>query len=75
MSEGDTLLDRTTSLAPFGVAGGMTPDTLDVMSRPARPVVDPVHRPHLAAADPAFRAAIELEIEELRELLAYLRDR
>jgi hypothetical protein len=39
------------------------------------PVVDPVRRPHLQAADPAFRAAIERDVEHCRELLAYLRDR
>jgi len=37
--------------------------------------VDPIRQPHLAAVDPAFRAAIEDDIEHCRELLTYLRDR
>jgi len=49
--------------------------SLVALSSSAAPLVDPVHRPHLAAADPAFRAAIEHEIARCRELLTYLRDR
>jgi hypothetical protein len=45
-----------------------------VSSLPA-PIVDPIRRPHLLAADPDFRALIERDIEHCRELLAYLRDR
>ena len=43
-------------------------------SSPA-PVVDPIRRPHLAAVDSAFRAAIERDLDHCRDLLAYLRDR
>ena len=39
------------------------------------PVVDPIRRRHPAAVDPAFRAAIERDVEHCRDLLAYLRDR
>jgi hypothetical protein len=45
------------------------------MSRAPAPIVDPVHRPHLEAVDPTFRAAIEADIDHCRELLAFLRDR
>jgi hypothetical protein len=45
------------------------------VSRSVAPIVDPIRRPHLAAVDPAFRRAIEREIEACRELLTYLRDR
>ncbi|MGH9025767.1 MAG: hypothetical protein ACRDWD_06575 [Acidimicrobiia bacterium] len=45
------------------------------MSSTPAPVVHPVRRPHLMAVDPAFRAAIEADIEYCRELLMYLRDR
>jgi hypothetical protein len=38
-------------------------------------VVDPIRRPHVAAVESAFRAAIERDIEHCRELLIYLRDR
>jgi hypothetical protein len=48
---------------------------MSIVSSAPAPVVDPIHRPHLAAVDPAFRAAIESDIELCRELLAYLRDR
>jgi hypothetical protein len=34
-----------------------------------------VQRPHLAQVDAAFRTMILRDIEHLRELLAYLRDR
>jgi len=45
------------------------------MSNAPPPVVDPIRRPHLAAVDPAFRAAIERDIEHCHELLTYLSDR
>ena len=45
------------------------------MASPTAPVVDPIRRPHLAAVDHAFRAAIERDVDHCRELLAYLRDR
>jgi hypothetical protein len=45
------------------------------VSSVAPPVVDPIRRPHLARVDPAFRAAIEHDIEHCRDLLTYLRDR
>jgi hypothetical protein len=37
--------------------------------------VDPLRRPHLAKVDDSFRIAIERDVEHMRELLAYLRDR
>jgi hypothetical protein len=48
---------------------------MGLVSRAEAPIVDPIRRPHLVAADPAFREAIESDIEHCRELLAYLRDR
>jgi hypothetical protein len=48
---------------------------LKSVSSSAVPVVDPIRRPHLARMDPAFRTAIERDIEHCRELLTYLRDR
>jgi hypothetical protein len=45
------------------------------VSSTAPPVVDPIRRPHLALVDPAFRRAIERDIEHCRELLTFLRDR
>ena len=45
------------------------------VSSTAAPVVDPIRRPHLALVDPAFRNAIEQDIEHCHELLTYLRDR
>lgn len=35
------------------------------------PIVDPIHKPHLAAVDPVFRACIERDIERCRALLEY----
>ncbi|MCJ7437907.1 MAG: hypothetical protein MUP97_09130 [Acidimicrobiia bacterium] len=45
------------------------------MASSPTPVVDPIRRPHLAAIDPEFRAAIERDVEHCRDLLTYLRDR
>lgn len=39
------------------------------------PIVDPILKPHLAAADAAFREWILKDLERCRELLDYLRDR
>jgi len=44
------------------------------MSSTVPPVVDPIRRPHLALVDPAFRAAIERDVEHCAELLKFLRD-
>ena len=45
------------------------------VSSTAAPVVDPIRRPHFALVDPAFRDAIEQDIEHCHELLTYLRER
>ncbi len=46
-----------------------------VVSSIAPPVVDPVRRPHLAKVDEAFRSAIARDVQHVREMLTYLRDR
>ena len=45
------------------------------MSNTIQPVVDPIRRPHLAAASAEFRAEIERDIAHCEDLLTYLRDR
>ena len=85
VSEGDLPLSATPRRPsqPNGgtASGGTTAErrastgSLDAVSSATTPIVDPIRRPHLAAVDPGFRKAIEREIEDCRELLAYLRDR